>query len=149
MSNPFWLFLVIGVGLLAIEMLVFQFTTFWLFFIGLGALVAAVFAWLTVDASFLMTTLVFVVASGIITAVLYSPLRRWQKEPSGISGNNAVGQKVSVKTTISRQSTGTVYWSGSDWQAELAEDQDEEIAAGDRAVVVAVEGIRLVVARQI
>lgn len=149
MSNPFWLFLVIGVGLLATEMLVFQFTTFWLFFIGLGALVAAVFAWLTVDASFLMTTLVFVVASAIITAVLYSPLRRWQKEPSGISGNNAVGQKVSVKTTISRQSTGTVYWSGSDWQAELAEDQDEEIAAGDRAVVVAVEGIRLVVARQI
>ena len=43
--NPFWLFLVAGVSLLAVEMLVFQFTTFWLFFIGLGALVAAAFAW--------------------------------------------------------------------------------------------------------
>ena len=58
--NPFWLFLVIGVSLLAAEMLVFQFTTFWLFFIGLGALVAAAFAWVAVDATFLMTTLVFV-----------------------------------------------------------------------------------------
>lgn len=146
--NPFWLYLVVGVGLLAVEMLVFQFTTFWLFFIGLGALIAAAFAWLAVDASFLMTTLVFVIASAVITVLLYSPLRNWQKQPSAISGNNAVGQKVSVKTTISRQSSGTVSWSGSDWQAELAEDQQEAILAGETAKVVAVEGIRLVVARR-
>ena len=73
--NPFWLFLVAGVSLLAVEMLVFQFTTFWLFFIGLGALVAAAFAWVSADATFLLTTLVFVLASVVITAVLFAPLR--------------------------------------------------------------------------
>ncbi len=145
--NPFWLFLVVGVGLLAVEMLVFQFTTFWLFFIGIGALVAAAFAWLTVDASYLMTTLVFVIASAAVTALLYAPLRRWQKQPSAISGNNAVGQTVTVKNSISKDSAGLVSWSGSDWQAELAADQQGEIVAGDTARVVAVEGIRLVVAR--
>ena len=143
--NPFWLFLVAGVSLLAIEMLVFQFTTFWLFFIGLGALVAAAFAWVAVDASFIMTTLVFVLASAVITAVLFAPLRRWQKQPSGISGNNAVGQKVVVKSSIGRDAPGVVMWSGSDWQAELAEGQQDDIAVGATAHVVRVEGIRLIV----
>jgi len=143
--SPFWLFLVIGVGLLAAEMLVFQFTTFWLFFIGLGALIAAAFAWLTVDATYLMTTLVFVVSSAVITALLFSPLRKWQKQPSAISGNNAVGQKVVVKTTITRNTPGVVNWSGSDWQAELAEGQVDEIYSGASARVVSVEGIRLIV----
>ena len=44
MVSPFWLFLLIGVVLLALELVVFQFTMFWLFFVGLGALVAAAFA---------------------------------------------------------------------------------------------------------
>jgi len=143
--SPFWLFLVIGVGLLAAEMLVFQFATFWLFFIGLGALIAAAFAWLTADATYLMTTLVFVVSSAVITALLFAPLRKWQKQPSAISGNNAVGQKVVVKKAISSGTPGVVNWSGSDWQAELVQGQVDEIASGDRAQVVAVEGIRLIV----
>lgn len=146
--NPFWLFLVIGVGLLAVELLVFQFTTFWLFFIGIGALIAAAFAWFVGDASYLMTTLVFVIASAAVTALLFSPLRRWQQQPSSISGNNAVGQKVIVKNPVSNGSGGLVSWSGSDWQAELAGDQQDEIGAGESAYVVAVEGIKLVVARQ-
>lgn len=143
--NPFWLFLVAGVSLLAVEMLVFQFTTFWLFFIGLGALVAAAFAWVSADATFLLTTLVFVLASVVITAVLFAPLRKWQKQPSGISGNNAIGQKVVVKDSISRDTPGVVVWSGSDWQAELAEGQQDDIAVGATAHVVRVEGIRLIV----
>ena len=143
--NPFWLFLVAGVSLLAVEMLVFQFTTFWLFFIGLGALVAAAFAWVSADATFLLTTLVFVLASVVITAVLFASLRKWQKQPSGISGNNAIGQKVVVKDSISRDTPGVVVWSGSDWQAELAEGQQDDIAVGATAHVVRVEGIRLIV----
>jgi len=63
----------------------------------------------------------------------------------GISGNNAVGQKVVVKGSISKDAPGVVVWSGSDWQAELAEGQQEEIAIGATAHVVRVEGIRLIV----
>ena len=143
--TPFWLFLILGVVLLATELLVFQFTTFWLFFIGLGALVAAAFAWGVGGSSMLVTTGVFVVASALITAVLYAPIRKWQNTPGPISDNNAVGQKVVVKSTISPVSGGTVSWSGSEWQAELVEGSERELVAGQTARVVSVEGIRLIV----
>ena len=146
--SPFWLFLIAGVGLLVVELLVFQFTTFWLFFVGLGALVAALFAWLVPSASYLVSTMVFVVASAIVTAVFYRPLRNMQKESSGIEDNNAIGHKVTVTKSISADQPGEVTWSGSNWQAELADINDDPINAGDRAVVVAVEGIRLLVESQ-
>ncbi len=145
--NPFWLFLVVGVGLLATELLVFQFTTFWLFFIGLGALVAACYAWLSGDPSYLISTIVFVLASAVITALLYRPLRRWQNQPSDMAGNNAVGQRVAVKQAVRQDQAGVVNWSGSDWEAELAGGQTEEIPVGDFARVVSVEGIRLQVSK--
>ncbi len=145
--NPFWLYLTLGVGLLAIELLVFQFTTFWLFFIGVGALVAAAFAWLVVDASYIATTAVFLVASVAVIAVLYKPLRNWQQKPSGIADNNAIGQKVKVKRDISAERGGIVSWSGSNWQAELAEGQHESLQAGDTAYVKSVEGIKLYVSK--
>lgn len=143
--TPFWLFLIVGVVLLATELLVFQFTTFWLFFIGLGALVAAAFAWVAGGSTMLVTTGVFVVASAAITAVLYSPIRKWQNAPGSISDNNAIGQKVVVKTAIKPAIAGTVSWSGSDWQAELVEGSEDELAPGQTARVVQVEGIRLIV----
>ncbi len=143
--NPFWLFLIIGVGLLAVELLVFQFTTFWLFFVGIGALIAAAFAWLAGDASYLSTTLVFLVASAVVTAVLFVPIRKWQKQPSAIADNNAIGQRVKVKQAISTEPGGIVSWSGSDWQAELATGQVEPLSVGDNARVVSIEGIKLYV----
>lgn len=141
--NPFWLFLISGVALVAIEMLVFQFTTFWLLFIGLGALVAAAYAWLSGDVTYTATVGVFLVASIAITALLYAPIRRWQNKPAVMADNTAIGKKVVVKQTISPSSSGTVTWSGSDWQAELAGGESATISQGEKATVVAVEGIRL------
>jgi membrane protein implicated in regulation of membrane protease activity len=143
--TPFWLFLITGVVLLSIELLVFQFTTFWLFFVGLGALCAATFAWISGGAGFISTTAVFAVSSAAITALLYTPIRRWQNAPTAISDNNAVGQRVSVLQRIAPGSGGVVSWSGSDWQAELPADSVVALEAGQFAEVVAVEGIRLIV----
>lgn len=143
--SPFWLFLISGVALVAIELLVFQFTTFWLFFIGLGALVAAAYAWLSGDVTYTATTAVFLVASIAFTALLYAPIRRWQNKPSAMSDNNAVGQHVTVQDTISPSSKGTVSWSGSDWQAQLAAGETATLSSGDEAVVVSISGIRLFV----
>lgn len=143
--TPFWFFLIVGVALLATELLVFQFTTFWLFFVGLGALCAAVFAWLSGGAGFIPTTAVFAVASALITAVLYAPIRRWQSTPTTIADNNAVGQRVLVSEVIQPGIAGKANWSGTDWQAELVSGQTATIEAGQNARVVAVEGIRLIV----
>lgn len=143
--SPFWLFLVIGVVLLATELVVFQLTTFWLFFIGLGALVAALFAWVYSGATLMSATAVFVVASAVITALLYVPIRRWQQAPTTLNDNNAIGQRVAVSEAITPAKAGSVSWSGSQWQAELVSGSTAELAVGDYARVVEVEGIRLIV----
>ena len=145
MLSPFWLFLIVGVSLLAIELMVFQFTTFWLFFVGLGALVAAAFAFFAGGSGYIMTTAVFLIASVLITAILYAPIRRWQKQPSSIAGNNAVSQRVKVTGLITPTRGGTVNWSGSEWQAELVSGSSQELMEGDWARVVDVQGIRLIV----
>lgn len=141
--NPFWLFLVIGVALVAIELLVFQFTAFWLFFIGLGALVAAGFALLSSEPTYTATMSVFLAASVAFTLLFYAPIRRWQNKPSAMSDNNAIGQQVTVKEPVGPAKRGTVSWSGSDWQAELAQGESARLASGEEATVVSVEGIRL------
>ncbi len=141
--NPFWLFLILGVALVAAEMLVFQFSIFWLFFIGLGALVTAGYAWLSGDVTYTAATAVFLLSSVAITALLYAPIRRWQRQPSGMEDNNAVGQRVEVMQTVGPSNPGMVSWSGSDWQAELAEGETATLNAGDSATVVSIKGIRL------
>ena len=98
--NPFWVFLIAGVALLAVELVIFQFTTFWLAFIGLGALVAAAYAWLMGDVSYVSTTAVFLVASVAFTVLLFAPIRRWQQKPSAMSDNNAIGKRVVVSWTL-------------------------------------------------
>lgn len=143
--NPFWLFLISGVALVAIELLVFQFTTFWLFFIGLGALVAAAYAWLSGDVTYTATIGVFLVASVAITALLFAPIRRWQNKPSVMADHDAIGQHVVVEQPIGPSSEGSVSWSGSDWQAELAEGETGTLEIGQAATVVSVKGIRLFV----
>lgn len=143
--NPFWLFLVIGVTLIATEILVFQFTAFWLFFIGLGALVAAGYALVLGDVTYIATTIVFLAASVAFTVLFFAPIRRWQKKPSAMSGNNAIGQQVTIKQPVGPATRGTVSWSGSDWQAELAQGESITLSAGDAATVVSVEGIRLLI----
>ena len=143
--NPFWLFLIAGVALLAIEIIMFQFTTFWLLFIGLGALVAAAYAWLSGDVTYTATVAVFLVASVAITVVLFAPIRRWQNKPAAMPDNTAIGKQVVVKAPIGPSNPGTVSWSGSDWQAELAAGESEALIAGQSAIVVSVEGIRLFV----
>jgi len=143
--SPFWLFLIAGVALVAIELIVFQFSTFWLLFIGLGALVAAAYAWILGDVSYTSAVAVFLISSVAITALLYAPIRRWQTKPSSMAGNDAVGQSVEVVEVIERGKGGSVVWSGSDWQAELAEGESGPLLVGETATVAAVKGIRLIV----
>ncbi len=145
MPSPFWLLLITGVTLLAIELIVFQFSTFWLFFLGLGALVGAAYAWLGGDVTYTAAIGVFLAASVAFTALLYAPIRRWQQKPAGMSGNDAIGQTVIVEQAFDKNGKGLVNWSGSDWQAELASGEIGELAVGDEATVVSVKGIRLFV----
>ncbi len=142
--SPFTFYLVLAIALIAIELIVFQFSLFWMLFIGLGALVATLTAFLIPSASWLLVTATFVISSVVISIVLYRPLRNWQEKPSSLAGHDAIGQRVEVIETVTADKAGKVIWSGTDWRAEL-DKNSEEIQPGDRAIIVDMEGIRLTI----
>lgn len=144
--NPFTFYLILTVALIGTELLIFQVSIFWFLFVGLGALVATLVAWLIPDASWLLTTAVFVVSSGMISVSLFKPLKNLQSKKSTMAGNDAVGQTVMVKSAIEPGKSGKVVWSGTDWKASLAAGETASLQDGDEAVIVALEGIRMTVA---
>lgn len=144
--TPALFYLFVAVGLIGTELLIMQFSVFWFLFFGLGALVTSVVAWLAPELSWFLATLLFLIASLGVSAVLYPMLRKWQDKPSPIAGNDAIGQKVKVIEAISSQVRGKVLWSGSEWPAEV-DNSEDSFAKGDSAVIRKLEGIRLIVGK--
>lgn len=142
--GPFLFFLLLGGALITAELLIFNFSVFWFLFIGIGAVVAALLAWMVPGVGWLYSSLTFVVASTITSLALYSPLKKWQQKPSAMAGNDALGQEVDVTTEISAEKNGKVLWSGSSWEAKLAEGS-APLKAGDHAEIVKISGIILTV----
>lgn len=144
--SPAIFYLGLAVALIGAELVILQLSVFWFLFFGIGALVAALVSWL-IPLSWLASTSVFFVASLFVAVVLYPLLRKWQNKPSPIAGNDAIGQRVKVIQAVSREKNGKVLWSGSEWNAQLAEGEDE-LQVGDAGVIVKLEGIRLFVGRE-
>lgn len=146
--TPFSLFFALAVLLFAIELLVLQFSVFWFAFFGLGALVAAGTVYFIPSLGWIGALAVFVVASAIICLGLLRPLKKWQNGPAAIAGNDAVGQRVSVLKIVSPGTAGQVYWSGTDWRAELAEGITDPIEEGAEAEIASLSGITLYIRPQ-
>lgn len=144
--SPSLFYLILGAGLIAIELLVMAFSVFWFLFFGIGAIITAFVAWFAPELGWKGSTLIFLASSIAVSFLLYKPIKKWQNKPSPIAGNNAIGQSVKVTVTVTSQNSGKALWSGSEWVVEL--DQDEQdIAAGDTAVIRKIEGICLIVGR--
>lgn len=144
--SPAMFYLGLAVALISAELLIMQLSVFWFLFFGLGALVTALIGLLT-PLSWLASTSIFLVSSIIIALALLPVLRKWQNKPAPIAGNDAIGQQVDVLETVSKNKNGKVFWSGSDWPAQLAESEHQDIAQGEPAVIQKLEGIRLIIAR--
>lgn len=142
--SPFLFFIVLGTLLISAELLIFNLSIFWLLLIGIGAITTAIVAWLLPDLHWLSATVTFVIASTIVSILLYTPLRRWQKKPGAMSGSDAIGQTVDVLTTITANQPGKVRWSGTHWDAKLA-DNSEELSKGHYAEIVGISGIVLLI----
>ena len=142
--TPALFYLLVAVGLIGTELLIMQFSVFWFMFFGLGALVAALTAWVSPELSFTTISVVFLLASIAVSALLYPFLKRWQDKPSPIAGNDAIGQSVVVTEAISNGGTGKVSWSGTDWPAQAVEPGADFIV-GSKATIKDLEGIRLIV----
>lgn len=144
--TPAMFYLVVAVALIGTELLIMQFSVFWFLFFGIGALVTSVVAWLIPDISWFASTLLFLVASVGVSALLYPKLREWQNQASPIAGNDAIGQSAEVIEAIVENKNGKVIWSGTEWPAQLAAGETE-FAIGDTAKIHKLEGIRLIVGR--
>ena len=145
LMDPVNFFLLAGMALIAVELVIMQLTVFWLLFIGLGALIAALGLWLFPSLGWYGGMTLFAVSSAAVTAILHRPLRKWQNKPGPMPGNDAIGQIVEVIEEIEPGKSGKVSWSGAEWGAELTADTDASLAVGSRAQIVDMQGITLFV----
>jgi len=144
--SPAVFFLIIAVVLIGAELLILQFSVFWFLFFGFGALVSAITCWFVPELSWVAATSIFLVASVLVSLLLYPPLKKWQAKPGPIAGHDAIGQQTKVISPIGPGSEGKVLWSGADWPAQLATGE-EPFNEGDVAIIKELAGIRLIVGR--
>jgi len=152
-----------GLGILPVNWfgLIFIATAFVLFVIDVkapthGALTAAGLVSFVVGALVLFNSpgtpasdrvsVPLVIGVGLVSAALFTVVIsfaiRAHRRPIGVGREALVGRAGEARTDLSPR--GMVQVAGELWSAELA-DQEGQIPAGSRVVVVAVEGLRLVV----
>lgn len=136
----FWL--VLGFALLAIEV-VTGFTTGVFLFAGLGALSTG----LLMSAGVVPETWVAGIAttgisSGVITSLLWKPLKKLQGGPAIQKDNSSdlVGHEFVLAEDISTTSSGSTQYSGISWKVEIDKAAGvTDLKAGQRVVVSSVE----------
>ena len=142
--TPASLFLIIAAILIGTELLIMQFSVFWLMFFGLGALLTSAVCWLMPELGMTAAVSIFFVSSLIVSAALYPMLKRWQNKPAPLAGNDAIGKSATVVESIPADGRGKVFWSGVNWPAENA-DQNRAFEVGETVTIQKLEGIRLIV----
>tara|TARA_R110002073_G_scaffold266486_5_gene429762 strand:+ start:125 stop:604 length:480 start_codon:yes stop_codon:yes gene_type:complete len=139
--GEFWI--AVGFALLAIEVLFLGMATGVLLFAGLGTLATGLMmlagilpeTWLAGCAS-------VGISSGIITILLWQPLKRMQgdRAPSRDKSSDLIGLEFVLTQDIQVLAPGKTRYSGVDWRVEIAAETGvEEIAAGQRVSVVSVD----------
>lgn len=137
----FWIAL--GFLLLAIEVLVMGFSTLFLFFMGLGALVTGFLMTMGVlPATWLAGVSSFGICSGIVAALLWKTLHRIQgtKVPKKDVSSDFIGLEFVLEQEVTVTAPSVKRYSGVNWKVELDKDAGvQSVAAGQRVVVSSVE----------
>jgi membrane protein implicated in regulation of membrane protease activity len=116
---------------------------FFLFWFGLGALVAGILALIGLSAGFQWGT--FIVLSGVLFAVSRRFADRiTKKQPPGIGADRTIGKEGLVLQKIDTiDNSGLVRLDKEEWRADS--ESGEVIPKGKRVVVVRLDGSHLVV----
>ena len=116
---------------------------FFLLWFGIGALAAAILAYLRFNPIWQWTT--FLVVSTVLLAFSRRFAEKFSaKQPPGIGANRVIGKTGIVKEEINQvKGTGNVRVEKDDWRADSS--NGEIIPAGTKIVVVRIEGTHLVV----
>ena len=136
-----WAWLVLGIGLLGVEMFVID-AQFYLVFIGLSAAVVGLLGLTGVELPVWTQWLVF---SGLALVAMLAFRRRLYAMIRGRAGivdeRLTVGDRVVITARLEPGQSGRVEYRGSSWNARNT--GSEAIAAGREAVITQVDGLTL------
>ncbi|HAR96470.1 MAG TPA: NfeD family protein [Deltaproteobacteria bacterium] len=137
--GPVQIWAIIGIVLIIID--VFS-STFFLFFLGIGALVTALSVWVGLTPGLVGQLICFSLFSLVATLLFRSALKRMfdQKARHG-DYSEYIGQKAVVAASIPAGGEGKVTYRGSEWIAFCEEDR--EIPEGATVTILSIQGIKL------
>lgn len=143
----YWHWLVLGIGLVVVEIFIPSFTVFWF---GLGAIVVGIFLWLAPEIQVSMQLLIWIIASCGFTVLwfAYFKPKMTDKTDAGIAREAAIGEAGQVIRTAVNGGRGQVRFStpvlGSD-EWEFICEQDVQL--GDRVHIKDFSGNTLIVVK--
>jgi len=137
LMSPVIVWAVIGIVLIIIELMSL---TFVFAFFGIGALIAAVTAWIGLTPELSSQLVVFSTSSLLMMLILRKTAKKL------FFGSHDVppeykGQKVKVVKAIPSGSEGAISYRGSEWIA--FSESSEAIREGSTVEIVSIEGIRV------
>lgn len=113
----------LGIALLAIEMLVFGFSSFILFFIGLACLITGLLVFLGLLAPTLTIAFVVVaILSGLLAVLLWKPLKEMQSHVDNKpASGDLVGHSFVLSADVAPGQTINYHYSGIEWRVKSTE----------------------------
>lgn len=138
---PWWAWMVLGIGLLGVEMFVID-AQFYLVFIGLSAAIVGLLGLFGLELPIWAQWLVF---SALAVAAMLAFRRRLYELVRNRSGHVderlTVGDRVLISSRLEPGQSGRVEYRGSTWSARNT--GDSAIDAGREAVIAEVNGLTL------
>jgi membrane protein implicated in regulation of membrane protease activity len=138
---PWWAWLVLGIGLLGVEMFVID-AQFYLVFIGLSAAVIGLLGLAGIDMPGWSQWLLFSVLAVIAMLAFRRRLYEMIRGRSGhVEERLTVGDRVVIPARLEPGQSGRVDYRGSSWTARNTGSQ--AIEAGREAIIAQVDGLTL------
>ena len=145
-------FLLIGGFLVTVEIAILQMAVGWVFALGLGALIAGVVGYWVPD----MPLSGFLAIMSACFIGVFFILRAYRRRPEAggdMSGPSqavdptCLGQVVDITQSVSSRTPGLVQWSGAQWTALAAADDETEIVikTGDQGRITGARGNTLII----
>jgi membrane protein implicated in regulation of membrane protease activity len=142
--DPANLSLIVGLGLLGLDIIVIGLSP--VMFLALGALASSALLYASGWRPALLETAALWAAAGLTIAIFGKrPLQSFQNaDVQEDRSSDLIGREL-VTTHEVTKTQGLVHWSGVEWRARLAEDvETEKVAPGARMKVVKIDNLALV-----
>ena len=137
----FWM--VCGFVILILEVIFLGLATGVLLFAGLGALLTGILMQMGIlPESWLIGFSSFGISSGVVTVLLWRPLKRLQgsRTPEKDRSSDLIGFEFVLSQDIDVQTPGKTRYSGIEWGVEISPESGvHSIAAGEQVIVTSVD----------